>query len=125
MSIDPSYKEVLGTRKFVSIGSLRPGSLIQFTYNKEQKHALVLDPNWNGKLHAVSLVGLSLEETKQLLREVSKISNSREIYETYKTSRYTVGRSYRTYTITKISALREIYLKTPEPTPTPTPISEE
>jgi hypothetical protein len=114
MSLDPSYKEVLGTRKFASVGSLKPGSLIQFTYNMEQKHALVLNPNWEGKLHALSLVGLSPEDTKQILAEVSNLNNSADIYETYKNSKYTMGRSYRTYLINKISALREIYLKREE-----------
>ena len=111
MELDPSYKDILGVRKFTSVTSLRPGSVVQFTYNNEQKYALVLNPQFNNKMHALSLSGLSSTDVKKLLQEIPKITNSEELYQTYKNSEYTVGRPYRTYTIDKIKTLREIYLK--------------
>lgn len=110
MALDPSYKEILGVRKFTSVGNLKPGSIVQFTYNDDQKYALVLNPQFNGKMHALSLKGLSSEDLKQLLREIPEIASPDTLYEQYKNSGYTVGRPYRTYTVSKIKTLREIYL---------------
>lgn len=114
MELDPSYKDIFGIRKFTSVSSLKPGSVVQFTYNNEQKYALVMNPRFNNKMHALSLSGLSAIDVKKLLQEIPKITSADELYQTYKNSAYTVGRPYRTYTIDKIKTLREIYLKEDE-----------
>lgn len=106
-----SYKDVFGTRRFTSFGNLKPGSIVQFTYDTEQKYAMVLDPDWEGKMHALSLRGLSVNNLQDLLKEVSKENSSEAIYSKYKSSTYAETRPYRTYTISKIKYLREIYLK--------------
>lgn len=111
MALDPSYKDILGTRRFSSVENLRPGSVVQFTYDNEQRYALVLNPNWENKMHALSLVGLSPDNMKALLKEVSGLNTPDTIYDRYKSSAYTASRPYRTYTITKIKTLREIYIK--------------
>lgn len=116
MELDPSYKEILGVRKFTSVGNLKPGSIVQFTYDNEQKYALVLNPQFDNKMHALSLNAVSSTSITQLLEEVSKITNPDALYQTYKNSTYTVGRPYRTYTISKIKSLREIYLRSREVT---------
>lgn len=109
-----SYKDLFGTRRFVSRQKLRAGAVVQFTYDSEQKYALVLNPEWNGKMHALSLKSLSPEQLRVLLGEVKNLSTEQEVYEKYKASSYTENRPYRTYTIGKISTLREVFLKTKE-----------
>lgn len=112
MDFIDSYKELFGTRRFTSRTTLTPGTVIQFTYDQEQKYALVLDPEWEGKLHALSLKTLSPDQLKTLLKEVRNLGTREEVYSNYKSSQYTEVRPYRTYTISKVTALREIYLKT-------------
>jgi len=114
MDLDPSYKDILGVRKFTSVNNLKPGSVVQFTYDNEQKYALVLNPKFENKMHALSLRGLSPISVKKLLQEIPTITNADVLYQTYKNSEYTVGRPYRTYTIDKIKTLREVYLKEDE-----------
>lgn len=111
MDFVDSYKELFGTRRFVSRERLRPGAVVQFTYDSEQKYAVVLNPAWQGKMHALSLKNISPEQLKMLLAELKDIENEQEIYEKYTISSYTESRPYRTYTIEKMSALREIFLK--------------
>lgn len=106
-----NYKDLFGTRRFTSIANLQPGAVIQFSYDGEQKYALVLDPEWQQKMHALSLKDLSSDGLKNLLNEVKNLKSREEIYDKYKNSQYTELRSYRTYSIKKIRALRLIYLK--------------
>lgn len=106
-----AYKDLFGTRRFTSYGKLSTGKVVQFTYDNEQKYALVLDPDWEGKLHALSLKSLSPDSLKTLLNDLKDMTSREEVYANYKSSQYTESRPYRTYTISKISALREIYLK--------------
>lgn len=110
MNID-AYKDIFGTRKFTSVSKLTPGTVVQFTYDDEQKHAVVLDPNWEGKMHALSLKNISPDDLRKFLIELVQITSKEEIYSRYKNSPYTVNRPYRTYSLTKVSALREVYLK--------------
>jgi len=127
MDFVDAYKDLFGTRRFTSRSKLTPGMVVQFTYEGEQKYALVLDPEWEGKMHALSLKSLSPDGLKNLLVEVKKLDSKEEVYSRYKSSQYTESRPYRTYVIKKISTLREIYLKetksktetsiTPSPTP--------
>lgn len=111
MDFVDSYKDLFGKRLFTSFSKLMPGTVIQFTYDREQKYALVLDPEWDGKMHALSLKTLSPDGLKDLLAEVKDLNSRDEVYAKYKSSQYTESRPYRTYKINKISGLREIYLK--------------
>lgn len=125
MDFIDSYKELFGIRQFTSRGKLTPGTVIQFTYDGEQKYALVLDPEWEGKIHALSLKTLSPDGLQNLLKELKGSRSRDEVYSKYKRSQYTESRPYRTYIVKKISALREIYLKETKskelPTPVPSP----
>ncbi len=115
MDFIDTYKDVFGTRKFISMKKLTPGKIIQFTYDNEQKYALVLNPGWNGKMHALSLKSLTRESLSRLLKEIDlQTLTADSLYDTYKISEFTETRPYRTYTLEKISALREIYLKPKE-----------
>jgi hypothetical protein len=112
MDFIDSYRDIFGIRKFASLKKLAPGSVVQFTYDREQKYALVLNPEWEGKMHALSLKYLSRDSLVRLFVEIKELNDTAEaLYERYKISEYAESRPYRTYTISKISALREIYLK--------------
>lgn len=123
MDFVDSYKELFGVRRFTARAKLKSGTVVQFTYDGEQKYAMVLNPEWEGKMHALSLKSLSPDGLKTLLKELSDEDNADAIYSKYKTSTYTETRPYRTYSLSKIRSLREIYLKelTPLSTPKPSP----
>jgi signal recognition particle subunit SEC65 len=106
-----AYKDIFGIREFTSIAKLRIGAVVQFTYDNEQKYAVVLNPDWQGKMHALSLKDLSKDSLELFLEETKEIASETELYDRYKASQYTESRPYRTYTISKIKALREVYLK--------------
>lgn len=111
MGLAESYRDLFGTRRFVSRTKLNTGAVVQFTYDGEEKYAVVLDPEWNGKMHALSLRELSSDQLKNLLSELKGIVDREEIYDKYKSSSYTETRPYRTYLINKMKSLRQIYLK--------------
>jgi len=106
-----AYKDLFGTRRFATRTKLNPGTVVQFTYDGEEKYAVVLDPEWDNKMHALSLRDISADQLKTLLSELQGLTTREEVYETYKSSSYTNTRPYRTYLISKIKSLRQIYLK--------------
>jgi hypothetical protein len=110
MAID-DIKRTLGVRSFVSRKDLTPGKVIQFTYDGEQKYALVLNPGWEGKLHALSLRDINLSDFKDMRKLVGDEQDGELIYSKFRTSRFVVDRPYRTYLLSKISTLREVYIK--------------
>lgn len=121
MDFIDAYKELFGVRRFTTRTKLKPGTIVQFTYDNEQKYAMILNPEWEGKMHALSLKSLSPDGLTNLLKELSEEDNADEIYAKYKTSTYTETRPYRTYTLSKVRSLREIYLKEPKTKSTPKP----
>lgn len=104
-------KKSLGIRSFISRGDLKPGKVIQFTYDGEQKYALVLNPNWEDKLHGLSLKDVDLSKFIQIRDLVGSETNGEDLYNKFKNSNFVVDRPYRTYLLSKISALREIFVK--------------
>jgi hypothetical protein len=130
MAFFDDVKSRFGTRKFVSQVGLSVGKIVQFTYDNEQKYALVLNPSWQGKMHALSLKVLSEATLEDIIQLVDNESDADIIYSKFKTSKFVVDRPYRTYLLNKISALREIYIKAPsqptgEPDGKPTSRSEQ
>lgn len=105
------YTVELGTRQFISRRNLTPGKVIQFTYDGEQKHAVVLDPEWNGKMHALSLKSVNLTSLSEIFKLIEDATDGRIIYSKLKTSRFIENRPYRTYLLKKVSALREVYVR--------------
>lgn len=101
----------LGRRSFTSSKDLVPGKVVQFTYEGEQKTALVLNPDWQGKMHALSLKVVDLNNIQELMNSVKSNTNPDIIYEQFKNSKYVADRPYRTYLLNKIRALREVYIK--------------
>jgi hypothetical protein len=105
------YKGTLGVRTFVSQKDLTTGKVVQFTYDNEQKYALVLNPNWEGKMHALSLGSLTPEKLGQIFKLIGDETDTQVIYDRFKNSNFVGDRPYRTYLLTKISTLREVFIK--------------
>lgn len=101
----------LGRRSFTSRRDLVPGKVVQFTYDGEQKTALVLNPEWQGKMHALSLKSINLNDVQEIIEVIKGITDSDVMYDALRNSKYVVDRPYRTYLLSKISALREVYIK--------------
>lgn len=110
MAID-KIKSTLGIRSFTSNKDLTPGKVIQFTYDGEQKYALVLNREWQGKLHALSLQDVSVGKFIQIRNLVGSDTDGEVLYSKFRTSNLLADRPYRTYLLSKISALREVYVK--------------
>ena len=104
-------KKSLGVRTFISRKNLTPGKVIQFTYDGEQKYTLVLNPDWQGKLHGLSLKEVDLSKFIQIRDLVGSETNGEELYSQFKNSNFVVDRPYRTYLLSKMSALREVFVK--------------
>jgi len=102
---------VLGIRSFTSERFLTPGKIIQFTYDGEQKYALVLNPRWEDKLHALSIKDVDINKFVQIRELVGAETNGDVLYAKFKASTLVADRPYRTYLLSKVSALREVFVK--------------
>lgn len=102
---------VLGIRSFTSEKYLTPGKVIQFTYDGEQKYALVLNPRWDGKLHALSIKDVDINKFVQIRELVGAETNGDVLYSKFRASTLVADRPYRTYLLSKVSALREVFVK--------------
>lgn len=103
--------DTIGTGRFVSIQNIEEGDIIDFVYDNDRKYALVLNPNWNDKVHALKLERFDAESLIQILKEVKSIDNPSVLYDTFKDSKYVENRGYRTYKINKMSLIRKVFLK--------------
>ena len=101
----------MGTRSFVSKKDLTPGKVIQFTYDNEQKYALVLNPEWEGKLHALSIQNLNISQFLEIVKLVGKDTDGKILYNKFRNSKLLMNRPYRTYLLSKVSTLREVFIK--------------
>lgn len=101
----------LGIRSFTSVERLDAGKVIQFTYDGEQKYALVLNPRWEGKLHALSLQDIDISKFIRIRQLVGDETDGEALYSKFKASTLVADRPYRTYLLSKVSALREVYIK--------------
>lgn len=110
--------KILSSRRFMSKNKLYPGLMIQFTYKSldnvsSQQKVLVLNPNWKGKLHGVTMKAFSSPQTMTLMRIIEGVPDPKEVYyEWYKKMFYPlIPKPYRTYNVDKITKLRVVYLK--------------
>ena len=110
MAID-EIKSTLGIRSFVSRKDLTPGKVIQFTYDGEQKYALVLNPEWEGKLHALSIKDVNLSKFIEIRKLVGSDNDGQLLYSKFRNSSLVADRPYRTYLLSKVSTLREVFVK--------------
>lgn len=113
MAFFDDIRSQFGVRRFTSQKGLTPGKVVQFTYDDEQKYALVLNPTWEGKMHALSLRSVNAGSMQEILSLVGSKQDPDQIYSLFKTSKFVADRPYRTYLLSKIRALREIYIKSP------------
>lgn len=104
-----------------SVYEVEVGSVIQFMYDGKQKTAIVLNPEWNGKLHALRLREIQMQTMQRLLESIRPDREEKLVLAKYKESRYVKDRPYRTYIIDKISNVRKVELAPAKPKPTPTP----
>ena len=110
MAID-EIRSTLGVRSFVSRKDLTPGKVIQFTYDGEQKYALVLNPEWEGKLHALSIRDVNVSKFIEIRKLVGSDTDGQLLYNRFRNSTLLTDRPYRTYLLSKVSTLREIFVK--------------
>jgi hypothetical protein len=113
MAFFDDLRSRFGIRKFTSRANLKPGTVLQFTYDGEQKYALVLNPEWEGKMHALSLPAVSEATLEEITKLVGNNKTPDAVYSTFKNSKFVADRPYRTYLLSKIKTLREIYIKSP------------
>lgn len=111
MAIDDIVKGTLGIRSFISRRDLTSGKVIQFTYDGEQKYALVLNPDWEDKLHALSLKDITLSKFIEIRKLVGSDTDGQLLYSKFRNSSLLAERPYRTYLLSKVSALREVFVK--------------
>ena len=110
MAID-EIRSALGVRSFVSQKDLTPGKVIQFTYDGEQKYALVLNREWEGKLHALSLEDINVSKFIEIRKLVGTDTDGQLLYFKFRNSSLLSDRPYRRYLLSKISTLREVFVK--------------
>jgi len=111
---DIFYVEPVG-----SVYEVEVGSVIQFMYDGRQKTVIVLNPEWNGKLHALRLREIQIQTMQRLLESIRPDREEKLVLNKYKESRYVKDRPYRTYIIDKISSVRKVELAPDKPKPTP------
>ena len=101
---------LVGTGKFISLRDLKAGYIIDFMYESDRKYALVLNPEWDGKLHALKIERFDTDSLLDLLKEIGEISESTLLYEKFKNSEYVENRGYRTYVLGKMTMVRRVFL---------------
>ncbi len=87
------------------------GMVVEFVYENEKKYGLIVDPEWDGKMHTLKLDITNQKDLEELLLDLDRFSDYRDLLTKYQSSKYAPERPYRTYTLKKVSNLREIYLK--------------
>lgn len=111
------HKPHFGTARFVSINKLASGDVISFMYEGEQRWVMVLDPDYNGKLHGLTL-GL-LPRNTLIEKVIDPMYDHGEPYELYYKALFKVAAGwdvYRTFNIPKIRQIRRMaYYVQPKP----------
>lgn len=101
---------------------IRSGQVLEMSYTdvkdvSKTSMVLVIDPNYNGKMHAIKLINFVEEDLINLIKDIRSTGESRGalieyqptvLYEKFINSKYTGRRNYRTYNIENISAVKRI-----------------
>ena len=122
--------------RFISLNNVKPGMMISFNYSKKSGDSgkytvLVVDPNRQNEralepqLHGFVIDELSDKELVEFFTSFGKSIkldyedrrssiveelNTDEAYERFKSSKYVKDRSYRTFNLSTMSAVRQILL---------------
>lgn len=102
-----------GVRKFTSLTNVKVGTVVQFSYNGEQKYVGIITPNWENELHGVDLgeVTGTIMDWFTFVDGEKGETDGYALYSKFKTSRYYHSRPFRKYKKSKISAFREVFIK--------------
>jgi hypothetical protein len=87
------------------------GMVVQFTYENETKYALIADPDWEGKMHAIKLEITNQKDLEELLTDLDRYDDYDALVANYTRKPYVPERPYRTYLVNKVRNLKEVYLK--------------
>lgn len=116
------HKPHFGVAYYVKFSDINSGDVIAFKYKNEMRWVFVLDPNFDGKLHGLTL---GLTPRSLLINEVvDAMFDLTQPYDLYYEDIYHIARdwdSYRTYFASEIKNPRRMaYYITPKPAkPTP------
>ena len=89
--------------------NVRKGDIINFLYDNKDRWVLVLQPNWKGKMHALTIDAL----TRNLLVRISSQAFTQSppvFYKTYLSQNKIIkdAESYRTFEVRKIQSLKRV-----------------
>ena len=105
-----SHVAFLGQPHRILLKELKPGDVIQFTYDGEERTVFVLNPDWQLKLHGLSMA--KIDRTTLLNEIFDKAADYRTPIDMYerviKRKEIMKTDSYRTYNIRKIGNLTKV-----------------
>jgi hypothetical protein len=112
-----NHKNVLdGHRPFmqpsddkIKVTDVWPGDVIKFNYDGKERTAFVVHPNWNEKLHALSLK--SIDHTtlvNGVMKKFTLTTPPETFYKQYLKPVISNTDSYRTYNLNKITRIRKM-----------------
>ena len=102
------HRKFLGDTNVVTITSLDKGQTVRFNYAGKERTVFVVAGNWEGKLHAVDLNGISRHDFLTIVNAPPKLTPM-ELYEkVIKKPRIRDLNAYRTYDRDKVANLRMI-----------------
>jgi hypothetical protein len=92
----------------VAITKVQPGDVIRFVYEGKQKVAMVMNPKWADKLHAISLNAISRNDFKKVISDI-QFMDEQSVYE--RDIRQNKNHPYRTYFLNKIKHVQRVDYK--------------
>jgi hypothetical protein len=111
------HKPHFGAAKYVKRSEISSGDVVSFMYDGEQRWVMVLDPDFEGKLHGLTLG--TLPRRTLIDKIIDPMYDHGEPYDLYYKALYkTVAKwdTYRTYNIPKIGQMRRMaYYVKPKP----------
>ncbi|MBW3546355.1 MAG: hypothetical protein KY428_12300 [Bacteroidetes bacterium] len=108
------HKPHFGVAYFVQYSQVGPGDVLSFIYDGEMRWVMVLDPDYKGKMHALTL-GITPRKTL-IDKVIDPMYDHGEPYSLYYRSLFKVAKdwdNYRTYNINKVGKPRRMayYIK--------------
>lgn len=107
MSLEQKFPTIFRKGKFISKAKIDVGDFVEFVYEGELKYVFVLNPNWDGHVHGVTIVDYDHDQLLTLIKAYLQGSDAKGLYESIK-SLVSSTRTYRKYNISKISRARAV-----------------
>jgi hypothetical protein len=113
------YRDFIELKTIFFKQDILPGTVLQFTYNGKQRYAIIVTPNWLDKMHAIQIKDIGPTKLIQLLEELQpfELADPQDIQGAFTATEYTDDRPYRTFTLDKVTQIKQVVLKHPEITP--------